>query len=516
MADLADHAYAHAVAVLGAGGPALDAAVVAVRRGGRSRAAVLGHARAEALARADEAATADLDGPVPDDLTDLAVALASTRPALERAIADLDTRHGLDRTALGRALGTSTAVAGTRATDVATTWEQTLDPVVLARLGPGGCDELASVLSPAAPVTVGPAPIAEGVASVPTAAATTATAIADGAATTTAVVPATLRELVALGPAVADHAAGCATCGDRLRAMVSVRTLLGQRPLEEAPHAVRAAAAPSRLRRPAPPPPLEPVGLGRRWLRPVVIVAAALAVALVGGVAAAALRHDDHGRPSAGNDLATLTRVPAGGSALVAAPAAVRGARLAPVRLTNHADRTLTWSAVADVEWLTVSPAEGRLDAGASSTLSLRISSTAPEGDLRAALQISGQDGSATVVRVETDVEHPPDVAATVDACTVSAVVEDEGELGAVELHWNEPTDGGAVGGTVAGGRTGSAQGRVAEHIVPMAPMTSGYTGQLPSLPSSIPWWIVAADARGNRSRTADAVLAPGTCAPSP
>jgi hypothetical protein len=512
MADLADHAYAHAVAVLGVGEPALDAAVVGVRRGGRSRMAVLGHTRAAALDRRLGGAppATDLDGAVPDDLTELAVALAGTRPPFERAVLDLDGRHGLDRATVARALGTSAAAASAHVTAVASAWDAALDPVVLARLGPGGCDELAAVLGHQA--------VAAGASGAPAGGVLVADGLdaagegLDGespTATATAVAaPATLRELIALGPAVADHVAGCAVCGDRLRSMVSVRTLLGQRPLEVAPTAVRAASASSRTRRPSLPPPLEPVGVARRWGRPVATVAAALVVARAGGAAAAALRHDDGGAQA----VRALTRVPIDGSVLVASPTAVAGPRPRPVRLTNRAERALAWTAVPDAAWLTVSPSEGRLDPGASAVLTLRLVDDAPEGALRGAVQISGDDGSAAMVRIEADVEHPPDVAATLDGCTVAAVVEDEGEVASVELHWYEPVDAGAVGAGTGSGRTTSAQGRVEERIAAMTATTDGYSARLPSLPSSVPWWVVAADARGNRARTADQVLSPGSC----
>jgi hypothetical protein len=62
VADLADHAYAHACAVLGGGDAADEVATAAVRSGGRSRWAVLGHARDGSLARAaDVASVPDLE-----------------------------------------------------------------------------------------------------------------------------------------------------------------------------------------------------------------------------------------------------------------------------------------------------------------------------------------------------------------------------------------------------------------------------------------------------------------------
>ncbi len=292
MADLADHAYAHAVALLGPGDAACDVAVAAVHRGGRSRSAVLGHARAAVLASADAVAPADLDAIATDDLTELALVLAATRPPLERVVVDLDTRHGLDRGGLGRALGQPAASAESQASEIALAWQQSLDPVLLARLGPGGCDGLAAAL------------------------ATTPIDPPDGEAPDEVPPTPSVRDLVALGPAVADHAAGCDACRDRLRSMVSVRTLVGQRPLETAPAAVRSAAAPSRLRRPTPAPPLETVHGTRRWVRPAALVAGALALALVGGVVVATVGSSDDEAP-----VEALTRVPDAGSAADRRPA---------------------------------------------------------------------------------------------------------------------------------------------------------------------------------------------------
>lgn len=488
MADLADHAYAHAVAILGEDEPALEAALVAVRRGGRSRTAVLGHARAEALLRAGGLPAPALDVPAPDDLTELACALASTRPALERTIVDLELRHGLDRTAFGRALGTSTASAATRAQEVAATWAQALDPVVLARLGAGGCAGLADVLGE-------PARSADEGAGAPDQPnADEADEDEPGPAEAGAPAAASLRDLLGLGPSVLDHAAACSPCSDRLRSMVSVRTLLGQRPLEPAPAPVRAAAAPSRLRRPAPVPPLQPEPASRRWLRPVVTVAVALVVALAGGAAMAALRDGD----DPGEAVEALTRVPAGGSGLVATPATLEGRVPPAVRLENRSEAPIEWVAAPDAGWLRVTPTAGLLAAGDSAPLRLSVGADAPEGDLRGSVQITGRDGSATVVRLAATVEHPPDVAATATGCDVVAMVEDEGEVDSVALHWFEAA--------------GTPGGRPSERIVRLAPGAAGYAGTLPDADGPTTWWVAAADARGNTARTADQVLPPASC----
>lgn len=488
MAALADHAYAHAVATLGPGEPAVEAALLAVRRGGRSRTAVLGHARDEALVRAGSRAAPSLDGPAPEDLTDLALALASTRPALERTIVDLELRHGLDRTAFGRALGTSTVAAATRASEVATTWAQALDPVVLARLGAGGCAGLAAALGERAPDDLGGAGDDQGADAPPTA---EEAASEEGDA---AVVTMSLRDLLTLGPAALDHAADCSSCADRLRSMVTVRTLLGQRPLEPAPAPVRAAAAPSRLRRPVPVPPLQPVPASHRWLRPVAFVTAALVVALAGGAVVAAL--------GSGADRAetveALTRVPAAGSGLVASPATVEGRVPPAVRLQNRSDGAIDWVAAPEATWLRVTPAEGRLGPGASASLRLSIGADAPEGDLRSSVQITGHDGSAAVVRLAASIERPPDIAATATGCDVVAMVEDEGEVDAVALHWFEAS--------------ATPGGPPNERIVTLTPTAAGYTGRLPNVDTPTTWWVAAADARGNRARTSDQVLPPSSC----
>jgi hypothetical protein len=468
MADLADSAYAHACALLGPGEAAMGAALIAVRRGGRSRSAVLGHARHEGLSRAAEAVPTDLDAAAPDDLTDLAAALASTRPPIERAIVDLDTRHDLDRGGLARAIGLSPAGAAARAAAVYLEWQRALDPVVLARLGAGECEGLAAVLS-------------------------TEQVDAGGAEAGDDATPGTpypsLRTLLTAGAGVADHVEGCALCRDRLRSMVSVRTLLGQRPLEEAPAAVRALASQTRLRRPTPPPPLVPEPPARRWIRNVATAAAAIvfAVALAGVLAAR--RNDD------GTRIEALTRVPLAGSSLVAEPAVLEYSKPTPVQLANRSSKEVHWTAAADVPWLTISPPSGALGPGDSIAVRIAAGPGAPEGDVRASVHLTGTDGSTTVVRVETSVEHPPDVAVAVAGCVVTATVEDESGLGPVDLHWLDRTTG-----------------RPAERLQRLTETDAGFTGTLANSAVATTWWVTAEDARGNHTRTPDDVLPPNAC----
>ena len=269
--ELADQAFGHCFVVLNDAEAAADAALTALRRAGRSRSSVLAHARYQALERAAAVTPPSPDTPAPDDLLELAILLAATRPPAERAVLDLRSR--LDRAEFGRALGLPAAIAADRADAIGEDWDRDLDPLLMARLGPGDCLLLAAVL-------------ADGDLAHPT-----------------------LADLASIGSAVAAHVADCEVCTDRHRAMVSVRALLAQVEVPPAPEAVWEAARRSRRMRPAAaPPPLDP-----RRRRPLVVAAAVLAaLALIGGLAAtaAALTGSKSGR--AGR-VAKLVRVPANG-----------------------------------------------------------------------------------------------------------------------------------------------------------------------------------------------------------
>lgn len=457
MADLADHAYAHATAVLSPGEVAVEVAVQALRRGGRSLSSVLGHARHRALQAAENGeGGVEGDQPVPHDLTELALALAASRPPRERAVVDLDTRHGLDRSGFARALGLPPAAAAARAAAVYLDWQRHLDPVVLARLGPGDCDALGEALRDS-----GVGGRSEG----------------------------GLGSLLGVGEAVAEHVIGCSTCRDRLRAMVSVRLLLAQRPIEAAPDPVRAAASPSlvlRLQsRPTPPPPLEAGHRGRDLVRTALLAAAGVGAVATGAVLVAGSEPQHEAR------VESLTRLPPPTPELQVQPTSLHGVVPQPVELHNASGRSLSWQAEPDVPWLELSPASGRLEPGQSALMRLALQA-APEGDVRAVVRITATDGSATVVRLAASVEHPPDIAASVRGCEVLATVEDEGVVVSVALHWVDPSQG-----------TGS---------VAMHPSGHAFGGRLPEGVEGLRWWVSAADARGNASRSSELALPGGTC----
>src|SRR4051812_24153470 len=126
MADTGEHAFSLALAVLADPAAAEDVALVAVRRGGRSRVATLAYTRHLSLARARRTPS-DREAP-PGNVVELALALAATRPPLERALVDLAGRHQLDRAALGRTLGLTAAAAAERTAAVTEQWTRELDP----------------------------------------------------------------------------------------------------------------------------------------------------------------------------------------------------------------------------------------------------------------------------------------------------------------------------------------------------------------------------------------------------
>lgn len=438
---VAASAYGHCLALVGDEAVATELAVVAVRRGGRALGAVLGHARHLAL----EAVAADRPPPATlrADASPGAVAwaLASTRPPLELAVMDLSGRYGLGRSALGLALRTTPSAAAARVAAVARVWDARLDPALLAWLGPGDCNELAAVL---------PRPGA-------------------GA-----------DDLLAVAPDVAAHTVVCEPCADRQRAMASVRLLVGGTPLPEPPIAVSVAADGSRLQPPLPPPALEPHRT-RTGTRSLAVAAAVVALAGLGALVTADRRDDERRRQS----VDALTKLAAAGGTLRLVPAQV-DPHAGRVALANGSGVPVSWDAAGDAPWLEVSPPAGRLAPGEEQVLVLQ--GAPPEGDVRASVRVTGDDGSVAMTAVAGTVEHPPDLGATADGCRVTADVEDEGEV-TLTLHW----------------RTGGVETTAA--MTPPVEATS-----VAMLPPSTPltWWVSAIDGRGNQARTPDVQVAAG------
>lgn len=428
----ADLAFGHCYAVLGDVDGATTAAVAALRRAGRSRPSVLAHARYQALLAPEPEHPPD-DTRAPEDLGELAGLLAMTRSARERAIIDLRAR--LDRADFGRALGMSPDAATSRADGVADAWDRELDPQLIVRLGAGDCPELAAVLSEHRRDTLG--------------------------------------DLAAAAPAVLAHVESCDVCADRRRAMVSVRALFTQLPSPPTPDVVRDAARRSRRMRPMPaPPPLEP-----RRRRAVAAVSIVGVVALVAGANAATVALAHRHRAKA-QRVAKLVNVPATAGLAIGVTGDI-------ARVTNRSTRTVKWRASTDVPWVEAAPSSGVVGAGQSATMKLRVLDAAPEGPGHATITVTGDDGSATAAVYRTNVERPPDLAASSDGCAVNATADDTSGVGGVDLHWKD----------TAGSHN--------------AAFTLDGAVYRASLPESDPltWWATATDTRGNVATTAPTPL---------
>jgi hypothetical protein len=425
-------------------------ASVGLRKGGRSLVGVLAHARFEALRTAAGEALPDLAEEVPADVGALAWALAATRPPVEVAIVDLDTRHGLRRVGLGRSLGLAPAAAATRATSVAAAWETDLDPALMAWMGPGECEDLAAVLDGIDPGS-------------------------------------TVADLLARAGAVAEHTEHCDVCADRRRAMVSVRSVLAQTPLPDAPDMLRLVDR-RRIHRPIPPPPAIDPG-PRRWLA---WVAAGVAISVaIGAATAAIVSLSRRGSNAKAARIEALTKIPPAGSSLVLSPTTVAPGT-AHLAIANRSSKPVDWTAQSDMPWLSLTPASGRLAPKASTTVTVTELRSAPEGSVRAEIRVSAGDGSTAAAEMAGDLERPPDVSASADGCTVTADAEDASDVTAVVLHWRVSTG--------------------VELTRAMAESDQGYVAPLPGGPDPLTWWATATDGRGNEARTPDAVLPPGTC----
>ena len=436
-ADLVDATFGHCLAVSREAEAAEDAAKVALQRGGRSRLGVLAHARHESLIRATGSAPLAGDE-APADLLALAWLLAGTRPPVERAVVDLDTRHQLGRAELGRVLGLSASAAAGLATTYGESWDRELAPAVMAWLGPGDCPELATLLDDAG-------------------------------------------EPLAAAPVVAEHVEECPACGDRRRAMATVRSIVAQVPFPEAPSAVRAAAGGRRLLPTAPPPPIVP---NRRYTWAVRAAAAVALLTLAGG-ALVALSRDGDGRD---RRVDRLTAV--GARALVVSDARVEVGRSFTV--TNTSSRPVRWEAAASVPWLELSPAGGELAPQAAQQVRVQPTADAPEGEVDAVITITGADGSTVATAVVGTHDEAPQVGASVEGCVINAAVEDAGEVQSVLLHWRAATGG--------------------EATLPMAPTTTGWRAQFPPELGGGSFWVEAIDARGNRAGTAVHPLPAASC----
>jgi hypothetical protein len=248
--------------------------------------------------------------------------------------------------------------------------------------------------------------------------------------------------------------------------------------LETAPPSVRAAdAGRSGLRLPVFNGP--PLARNRRRLALRVLVAASVIVVVsLGALGVEAVAHRSHA-PGRNDRVRALTKV-AVANALAVTPSTGQASDL-----VNSSDHLVLWRTASPVDWLLVVPASGRLAPGQTAHITTTVLPTAPEGPQAVTLTITGDDGSAAALRVEATVNHPPQVGATLDGCTVTATAEDEDGIASVKLHWSDASG---------------------EQAIDLLKGDTGYSAALPQRPTALTWWVVAGDTKGNEARTANQV----------
>jgi hypothetical protein len=195
---------------------------------------------------------------------------------------------------------------------------------------------------------------------------------------------------------------------------------------------------------------------------------------------------------SASVTTSTSTSAPAAPPSLAVSPGRVdlgRAGASAALTVRNGGDEPLTWTADPSARWLRVSPSSGRLDGGEQARLTLSATRDGlPEGDADARVELTW-DGPARSVAVALRVEHPPEISGleasppqiSVAPCAqatttlVGATVTDESALSSVTLRW--------------GGQSVPMTQRSGRWFARLGPVSSAGT---------VPWQVVATDARGN------------------
>ncbi|HVL27333.1 MAG TPA: sigma-70 family RNA polymerase sigma factor [Acidimicrobiales bacterium] len=525
-----------------------DAFVVAAQRLGQLREPsklrpwLFAIARHEALrrakARARQQPSEELEGVSADDAdlgggvrreeaSRLVWAAAAGLSDRDRALLDLNLRHGLEGQDLADAIGVEAGHAYVLLSRLRDQVERSLGALLVARYGRRDCPELAGILKGW-----------------------------DG------------RFSPLIRKRVARHADSCDVCAGRRRALASPLALLGAMPLVPCPPGLRdRILGDARLAHHGDawpegaggfPPPLEAAGGGRRGAA---AVAAVVALVVAAVILVAPWGNDPEGAvPVAAGPAVTTTLGPdpvpssvpsepgpspvttdggsagpettgAGGTPPTttaapapqpppAAPASLRlGAgtlvfgRLATeqrVALANDGGSPLEWSAAASPSLFSVAPASGAVAAGSTVEVVVHFHrADAPEGDLIGEVVFTSSGGGGRVALSAT-VRRPPEVRASTDlarlfrtACTaagptvasVTAVVTDEAAVRTVTLRWRDPS-----------GRQGSAE--------MVAAGGAAYSGRLGPFADEgvVTWWVEATDSFGESGRSPDQSLPVETC----
>ncbi|MFP5317299.1 MAG: sigma-70 family RNA polymerase sigma factor [Acidimicrobiia bacterium] len=434
----------------------------------------------------------------------------------DRALLDLNVRHGLDGQELADAVGVDVSHAYVLLSRLRDQVERSLGALLVARYARKDCPDLTKLL-----------------------------AGWDG------------RFSPLIRKRVARHADSCEVCEDRRRALASPLALLAAMPLVACPDGLRdRILGDARLvasDRPRPdqawdefPPSMYPSGPGARRAvmavaAAVVVVAALGLVLLLGGTddepetvpvaagpplavpttAATTTTVGETPLPTTSTPPTTAPPVPPappapavpptgpqlrlGTSALAFGPTSTEQ----PLTVANDGGAPLGWSATVAGPF-TVVPAGGTLAPGASLQVAVRFDrASAAEGRVAGTVSITSDGGSGSV-DVSAVVLRPPLVRASADvdrlartACTatgrtiasITAEVTDESAIRSVVLRWRDPA--GVAGSSELGGSGGATyQGRLGP-----------FAGQ-----GTVTWWVEATDAAGATGRSPERTLPVDTC----
>ena len=425
------------------------------------------------------------------DLRDLVWNAAAGLSERDRALLDLHLRHGLEGADLGQAIGVEPAHAYVLLTRLRDQVERSLGALLVARLGRDDCPDLSRVLadwdgrfSPLIRKRV-----ARHVDSCEICAAARrklASPLALLAAVPPMPAPAYLRDQVlervqltaGSGSGGGGSGAGAVAGSGKGRRRMVVAGLIAAMLL-----AVGVGVGLGWERAPAESSPTDGQGGG-----PVVAGAATSVASTLSPTTTA---------PSTSTSTSTSVTTTTTPAAVAPASLAVSPARVdlgaagasATLVVRNGGDEALSWAADPSASWLRVSLSAGRLGGGELVRVTLSATRDGlPEGDADARVELTW-GGPARTVAVALRVEHPPEIsgleasppqifAAPCPQATttlIGATVADESALSSVTLRW--------------GGQSVPMTQRSGRWFARLGPTSSAGT---------VPWQVVATDARGN------------------
>ena len=425
------------------------------------------------------------------DLRDLVWNAAAGLSERDRALLDLHLRHGLEGADLGQAIGVEPAHAYVLLTRLRDQVERSLGALLVARLGRDDCPDLSRVLadwdgrfSPLIRKRV--ARHVDSCEICTAARRKLASPLALLAAVPPMPAPAYLRDQVlervqltaGSGSGGGGSGAGAVAGSGKGRRRTVVAGLIAAMLL-----AVGVGVGLGWERAPAESSPTDGQGGG-----PVVAGAATSVASTLSPTTTA---------PSTSTSTSTSVTTTTTPAAVSPASLAVSPARVdlgaagasATLVVRNGGDEALSWAADPSASWLRVSLSAGRLGGGELVRVTLSATRDGlPEGDADARVELTW-GGPARTVAVALRVEHPPEIsgleasppqifAAPCPQATttlIGATVADESALSSVTLRW--------------GGQSVPMTQRSGRWFARLGPTSSAGT---------VPWQVVATDARGN------------------